>query len=161
MSKKKVLAKLVQDHIGRSNAISHGNLAEALGVSKSTVADLVQDLRDSQEIPLGTAKGANSGTFVIADKEELQDQIGRWNQEKQRIVSRIENTTEAFAEFDHNENVEVEEEPQVVEQTYDCSVEGCNNSMTRDNTFWPKDGDLEGQTVCKSCYGGLVMKGQA
>jgi predicted transcriptional regulator len=157
--KKKVLEKLLTDHIGQKNAISHADLSEALALSKSSVADLVQEIRDDTDAPaLGTNKGGNSGTYVIADKEELQEQISVWNREKQRITERIENTLESF---DDGFEPSGDQSTEIVEETYACQRKGCENDVPKDKARWPKSGPCEDQVVCKSCYGQLVIEGQA
>lgn len=156
MSKREVLEKLLEDHVGEENAVSHAQLSESLAVSKSTVADLVQEIRDDTDMPaLGTNKGGNSGTYVISSKEELKDQLGIWNREKQRIKDRIENTLKSYDEWD-GELPETEAND-IIEPTYECAEPDCDREMPKDERRYPEGYD---QPICKHCYGDKVIKGQ-
>ena len=151
MTKQEVVQKLLEDHVGRENCISHSQLAEAIGVSESTVSDIIQDLRSKRELCIGTAKGQPSGNYIIADKEELQQQISVWNREKERITERIEETVEAFT------SQELPDTTDVIEQTYACTHAECDREMGRDATFWPDSGDYQDEPLCKYCYGERLM----
>lgn len=154
---KKVLRKLLQDHVGSNHAITQSELANATGLNPSTLRSELRRLREERNIPIANLR---NGYFVISDKEELSDFVGHINKEIQSKRNTIEHTTEAYAEFD-KEEIEIDPEPETNEQTYSCSVEGCSTSMTRERTMWPKDGQYADQTVCKNCYGDLVMNGEA
>lgn len=154
---KKVLRTLLTDCVGQHNAITQSQLSEATGLNPSTLRSELRRLREERNIPIANLR---DGYFVIANKEELSEFVGHINKEIQSKRNTIEHTTEAYAEFD-KEEIEIDPEPETQEQTYDCSVEGCENSMARDRTMWPKDGQYADQTVCKNCYGDLVMNGEA
>jgi transcriptional regulator with XRE-family HTH domain len=154
---KKVLRTLLTDCVGKQNAITQSQLSEATGLNPSTLRSELRRLREERNIPIANLR---DGYFVIADKEELSEFVGHINKEIESKRNTIEHTTEAYAEFD-KDDIEIDPEPETQEQTYDCSLEGCSRSMTRENTMWPKGGPYEDQTVCKNCYGDLVMNGEA
>jgi formylmethanofuran dehydrogenase subunit E len=154
---KAVLRKLMQDHVGESNAITQAQLADALGMNKSTLRSELRRLREERQIPIANMR---NGYYLIRNKEELQEFIGHVNGEIESRRQTIKHTTEAFAEFDH-ENMTIPEEPEQepVEPTYDCAK--CEEEVVKSKAKWPKSGPYEDQTVCHSCYGALVMEGQA
>lgn len=148
---KKVLRTLLQDHIGQHNAVTQGQLAEATGLNPSTLRSELRRLREERQIPIANLR---DGYFVVADKSELREFIGHINSEIESKRRTIEHTREAFEEFDAGD-IDVDPEPEVVENTYECSK--CDREMPRDETRWPKQGEFEDRPVCKSCFGRLLM----
>lgn len=159
---KAVLRKLLSDHVGESNAVTQKELATATGVNTSTLRSEIRRLREERNIPIGNLR---DGYYIIGDREELQNFIGHKNEEIQSKRKTIEDTLEAFEEFDPDD-VAVDpkpepedDEPEVKEKSYPCAK--CGDDVPRSESKWPKDGPYEDEVVCKSCYGGLVRAGQA
>jgi biotin operon repressor len=154
---KAVLRKLMQDHVGESNAITQAQLADALGMNTSTLRSEIRRLREQKELPIANKR---NGYYVIRDKEELQDYVAHINSEIESKRQTLDYTTTAFAEFDHD-NMELpeQESQEPAEPTYDCAK--CGGDVPKSDAKWPKSGPYEDQTVCHSCYGALVMEGQA
>jgi biotin operon repressor len=147
----------MQDHVGESNAITQAQLADALGMNKSTLRSELRRLREERQIPIANMR---NGYYLIRDKEELQEFVGHINSEIESKKQTIKHTTEAFAEFDHESMELPEQEPQEpVEPTYDCAK--CEGEVPKSDAKWPKSGPYEDMVVCPHCYGGLVMEGQA
>lgn len=159
---KTVLRKLLQDHVGESNAVTQKQLSKATGVNTSTLRSEIRRLREERNIPIGNLR---DGYYVIADKAELSNFIGHKNEEIQSKRKTIEDTLEAFEEFDAD-NVDVEptddsDEPDIQEKTYHCQYEDCGKEVPRSEVKYPKDGPYEGQPLCNPHYGSLVIDGQA
>lgn len=154
---KAVLRKLMQDHVGESNAITQKQLALAVGMNTSSLRSEIRRLREQKELPIANKR---NGYYVIRDKEELQDYVAHINSEIESKRQTLDHTTTAFAEFDHDSMSipeKPEQEPQ--EPTYDCAK--CEGEVVKSDAKWPKSGPYEDQTVCHSCYGALVVEGQA
>ena len=155
-----VLRTLLEDHVGRENAVTQQQLAEATGVNPSTLRSELRRLRDERELPIGNLR---DGYFVIASEKEKRKFIGHINSEIESKKRTIEATAEAFEAFDPDD-IEVpapddSDDPQ--EPTYDCSREGCDRDVPKADARWPKSGDYEDQVVCRQCYGQLLMEGRA
>jgi len=131
---KKVLRKLLSDHVGEANAITQQQLSDATGVNTSTLRSELRRLREERRIPIANQR---DGYYVIQSKEELQDYIGHINQEIQSKKNTIEHTTEAFAEFDR-------EEAQPDAENGDC--EKCAGTIKGDPWEWFS------VELCKPCY---------
>jgi len=158
---KQVLKTLMQDHVGESNAVTQAQLAENTGLNTSTLRSELRRLREERQIPIANLR---DGYFIIADREELSDFVGHINSEIESKRNTIEHTLKAFEEFDGDVTVEIDDsddDPEIQEQTYRCSVDDCDREIPRSNTYWPKSGEYEDQTVCTRCYGSLVIDGQA
>lgn len=149
---KKVLRTLLQEHVGQNNAVTQNQLAEATNLNTSTLRSELRRLREERNIPIANLR---DGYFIVATKSELQEYIGHINEEIQSKKNTIEHTLDAWEEFDQ-ENIEVDPESEVVENTYNCQMDGCNREMSRDRTKWPKQGDYENQPLCFFCYGDLL-----
>lgn len=149
-----VLKKLLQDHVGRHNAITQSQLSDALGMNPSTLRSELRRLREERNIPIANQR---NGYYIIQGNGELQDFIGHINEEIASKKQTIEHTLEAFEEFDGDVNIEPEQE--VREQTYSCAK--CGTDVPRSEGKWPKDGKFEGEVLCKRDYGKLVMQGEA
>jgi len=147
---KKVLRTLLQDHVGQSNAVTQAQLAEATDLNPSTLRSELRRLREERNIPIANLR---DGYFVVSDKTELQEYIGHINEEIQSKKNTIEHTLEAWQEFDQD-NIDVDPEPEVVENTYECRK--CDREMARDRTRWPKQGAYENKPLCLFCYGNLL-----
>jgi len=156
---KAVLRKLLADHVGHSNAITQSQLLEATGVqSDSTLRTIIEELRDERNIPICNYRDGK-GYFVAANEEEFRQQIGKLNKRKQTTVRRIESIRDAWNAYDPDD-IEIEPETEVQEQTYPCS--DCGNVTPKSNCYWPKDGEHAGTgPYCQSCFGELVIAGEA
>ena len=153
-----VLRKLLTEHRGRSNAITQSQLAGALGMNPSTLRSELSRLREERGIPIGNQR---DGYYVIDDREELQAFVGHINSEIESKKQTIEDTLAAFEDFDPDDvdlsEPPADDEPQ--EPTYECAK--CEQEMPKSERKYPKSGPYEDLTVCKTCYGNLVMEGQA
>jgi len=122
-------------------------------MNTSTLRSELRRLREERNIPIGNLR---DGYFLIQDKEELQDYIGHINSEIESKKNTIEHTLEAFESFDGEISADSgDSEPEVQEQTYTCVK--CGNTMPRQETRWPKQGEYEDQTVCRFCMGELII----
>jgi transcriptional regulator with XRE-family HTH domain len=154
---KKVLRKLLSDHVGESNSITQAQLAEATGINTSTLRSELRRIREERNIPLANQR---NGYYVIGDREELQEYIGHINSEIESKRNTIEHTVEAFSEFDTDEieiNGNEDQEPQ--EKTYPC--EQCGRDVPRSKVKYPKGGEMDGKPLCSTHFGRLVMDGEA
>jgi DNA-binding Lrp family transcriptional regulator len=151
---KQVLRKLLQDHVGRHNAVTQSQLAEALGLNTSTLRSELRRLREERNIPIGNLR---DGYFVISSKSELQDYIGHINRDIKSRKNTIEDTLEAFEEFDRE--IEIDPEPEVKEPTYPCAK--CDKDVPKSEARRPESGEYADQVLCKHHYGELVMRGEA
>lgn len=96
---KAVLRKLLQDHVGRQNAVTQSQLAAALNENPSTLRSELRRLREERGIPIGNMR---DGYYVIADREELQEYVGHINSEIESKKRTIKHTLDAFEEFDRD-----------------------------------------------------------
>jgi DNA-binding Lrp family transcriptional regulator len=152
---KQVLRKLMQDHVGRENAITQSQLADALGINPSTLRSELRRLREERQIPIGNLR---DGYYIIGDREELQEYVGHINSEIESKRRTIEHTVEAFAEFDAKLPEEATQDVQ--EQTYPCS--DCGTDTSKTDCYWLKDGEHAGTgPYCKRCFGTLLTTGEA
>jgi DNA-binding transcriptional regulator YhcF (GntR family) len=103
---KAVLRKLLQDHVGESNAITQSQLAGATGVNPSTLRSELRRLREERHIPIANQR---EGYYVIGDREELQDYIGHINREIESKRQTIKHTLAAFEEFDRDDELDAED----------------------------------------------------
>lgn len=143
---KKVLRKLLQDHVGKHNGITQSKLANALDMNTSSLRSELRRLREEQNIPIGNLR---SGYFVIQDKDELSEYVAHINGEIQSKRDTIEYTLEAWEGFDQEE-IEVEPESEVIEQTYPCSE--CGEETPKSEVYYPDD-----EPMCKTCHGKQLM----
>lgn len=150
---KKVLRHLLQDHKGQRNAITQGKLAKKMDMDVSTLRSELRRLREERDIPIGNLR---DGYFVIQSKDELEDQISHINREIQSKRERIEDTLEAFEQFDgENIDVEGETDSEPKQPTYECAK--CDSEVPREHARHPRQGEYEDQVLCKSCYGRVLM----
>jgi len=131
---KQVLRKLMQDHVGRENAITQSQLADALGINPSTLRSELRRLREERQIPIGNQR---DGYYIIGDREELQEYVGHINSEIESKRRTIEHTLEAFKAFDRNDH-------QVPDDTIAC--EKCGSPVDGDPWLWFS------RELCKECY---------
>jgi len=152
---KQLLEHLIQEHTGKHNAITQSKLAKTIEMNPSTLRSEMRRLREERNIPIGNIR---SGYYIIATKDELQEFVAHKNKEIESNKKTIEDTLEAFDEFDGEIDTQDDgSDSEVEEPTYECSK--CGTDMTRDDTRWPKSGKYEDQTVCARCYGSLLMEG--
>lgn len=154
MSERDVLKKLLEDHVGRQNAITQSQLGEALGLNRSTLRSELRRLREERKIPIGNLR---DGYFIIRDREELQEYIGHINSEIQSKKNTIEHTLQAFDEFDAE--IEADGGHEILEQSFPCAK--CGKSVPRSDVKYAQRGEFADQPLCPHDYGKLVMEGEA
>lgn len=146
-----VLRTLLTDHVGRENAVTQQQLAEATGVNPSTLRSELRRLREQRGIPIGNLR---DGYYVISDREELQAFVGYLNKEIDSKKRTIEHTLEAFEAFDREALADGGVEAAV--PTYECR--DCGAAVARDEAKYPKSMDADGP-LCDRCYGRLLTNG--
>ena len=150
---KKVLEKLLEDHVGRHNAITQSQLSDALGMNTSTLRSELRRLREERNIPIGNLR---DGYYIISTKEELQEFVGHKNKEIQSKRRTIEYTLEAYEQ--NADRIASDGGQQIIEETYTCAI--CESDVSKNKARWPKGGKYDGEVLCMSDYGRLVMEGQ-
>lgn len=146
---KAVVRKLLEDHQGKHNAITQQQLADATGVTPSTLRSELRRLREERGIPIGNLR---DGYFIIQSKAELQEYIGHINREIDSKRQTIKHTTEAWESFDGDTTPDTDEEAPTVE------CDNCGDSVTQAERRYPEGHD---DPVCKSCYGQFLMGGKS
>jgi len=131
---KAVLRKLLQDHVGESNAITQQQLADATGTNPSTLRSELRRLREERRIPIANQR---QGYYVIGDRDELQAFIGHINEEIESKKRTIEHTLEAFEEFDGDDELPDDTEG---------GCERCGQPIKGDPFLWYS------AELCRECY---------
>lgn len=91
-AKRAIATRLVNHHRGRDNAVSSRDLAQHTPVSASTVRDLIVEVRQEMNVPIGSS----NGYFVITSADELQRQIDRQKQQAETSMQRAEDMAAAW-----------------------------------------------------------------
>jgi len=139
---KQVLRKLMQDHVGRENAVTQSQLADALGINPSTLRSELRRLREERQIPIGNLR---DGYYIIGDREELQEYVGHINSEIKSKRRTIEHTLEAFEAFDLNQQSGGGDDDMLVNDD-STGCEKCGDPITGDPWLW------HDRELCRDCY---------
>lgn len=131
---KAVLRKLLSDHVGKENAITQSQLADATGINPSTLRSELRRLREERNIPIANQR---QGYYVIASEEEKRDYIAHINREIESKKRTIEHTLEACDGFDPDD-VDIYPRPQ--EPTTAC--EECGTEVPEGDVMEWKSREL-------------------
>jgi hypothetical protein len=92
-SRRTVRQALERHAVGRENALSGAALAGKVPLEPTTVRDVVSELRDDGELPIGNSPG---GYYVIDNADELDAWVEAKREEIATMRSRMETVTESF-----------------------------------------------------------------